>query len=145
MSDLAGLADATLSWGRSAALNVKLRSRVTVWRKTGQSAQSGSTGREEPIWDDVHTDLPFGLDGSGTSDGGSHEVTVGGVTYEQATAVGKFPATLVDLRAGDYIEVTDGEWAGSVFTVVAATEADQKTARRVPIAGAKAQAGWDET
>jgi hypothetical protein len=110
-----------------------MTSRVTVLRKSDRTAQNESTGEESPVWDIVHTDLPFRLDFSSSSDGGSRRIEVAGVEYETATAVGHFPATTADLADGDYIDVTAGECAGDVFSIVKAVRADQKTARRLPL------------
>jgi hypothetical protein len=119
-----------------------MTSRVTVRRKTGNMVQNEETGEEVPEWLVIHTDLPFRLDGSSTGDGGSHEVNIGGVTYEQATAVGHFPALTADLEDGDFVDVTSGEWPGAVFSIVAAVRADQKTARRLPIAEESRPEEW---
>lgn len=118
--------------GRAMA-EARMTSRVTVRRKSGRPPQNEETGEEVPEWLVIHTNLPFRLDGSSSGDGGSHTVTIGGVTYEQATAVGHFPALTADLEDGDFIDVAAGEWLGAVFSIVAAVKADQKTARRVPI------------
>lgn len=102
-------------------------------RKTGDTT-TDANGYEVPEWATVHADLPFRSDSGGTSDGGSRGVSVGGVTFEDATGVGHVPATTTDLADNDLIEVTSGEWAGDVWRVVAATgRFDSKTARRVPI------------
>lgn len=120
----------------------RMVSRVTVRRKTGKSVQDEATGEQVPEWLVVHAGLSFRLDGSSTGDGGSHAVTVGGVEYEQATAVGHFPALSADLEDGDFVDVTSGEWSGAVFSIVAAIRADQKTARRVPIAEESRPEEW---
>lgn len=112
----------------------RMTSRVTVLRKSGRQTQNESTGEESPEWLPVHTDLPFRLDFSSSSDGGSRTVTIDGVSYESATAVGHFPALTADLLDGDYIDITSGECAGDVYSIVKAVRADQKTARRLPIA-----------
>jgi hypothetical protein len=145
VSDLLAIRDAVLAEGRALSEAVRLTDRATVHRKTGRATQDESTGEEVPIWQDPppHSDLAFRVDGSSSSDGGSHVVNVGGVDYEQATAVGQFPATTDDLADGDFIEVTSGEWAGSVFSIVAAITADQKTARRVPIREEQRPQEWD--
>lgn len=123
-----------------AEAEARMTSRVTVRRKTG-----GTTivnGLEVPAWATVHADLPFRSGGGTSGDGGSRGVTIGGVTFEEATAVGHVPATTVDLADNDLIEVTSGEWAGDVFRIVAAIRYDQKTARRVPIVEAQRPEEW---
>lgn len=115
-------------------------SRVAVMRKTGNFTTVN--GLEVPEWATVYPDLPFRSGGGSTGDGGSRGVTIGGVTFEQATGVGHMPATTDDLDDNDLIEVTSGEWAGDVFRVVAAIRYDQKTARRVPIVEEQRPAEW---
>lgn len=132
--------EATLERGRAAA-RARMRSATKVRRKTGRAAQDAN-GAQNATWAVVHASLPFRLDGSVGSDGGSHTVTIAGVTYEQATAVGHFPADTEDLADGDFLEVISGEWAGAVFSIVAAIRADQKTARRVPIAEQPRPTEW---
>ncbi len=120
----------------------RMISRVTIRRKTGETAQDEDSGLEVPIWASVYTNLPFRSSAGSTGDGGSNGVTIGGVTFEEATGVGHFPATATDLADGDLIEVTVGEWAGDVWRIVAAIRYDQKTARRVPIVEAARPEEW---
>jgi hypothetical protein len=108
-----------------------MTSRVAVMRKTGDTTDVG--GYEVTEWAAVHVDLPFRSDSGGSSGGSSRGVTIGGVTFEDATGIGHTPATTADLENDDLIEVVSGEWAGDVYRVVAAVRYDQKTARRVPI------------
>lgn len=143
MSDLLAIRDQALALGRELTETVRLTAEVTIRRRTGRTTQNESTGERIPIWDVVDTHVPFRLSGSGSSDGGSHKVDIGGVTYEQATAVGHLPAEFADLADNDFLEVTSGEWEGSVFSVVAAIVADQRTARRVPIAEERRPEEWD--
>lgn len=109
-----------------------MTSRVTVRRKL-DTTTTNDAGYEVPDWLVVHADLPFRTGAGSSGDGGSRGVTIGGVTFEDATAVGHFPATTADLRDDDFIDVVSGEWVGSVFRIVAAIAYDQKTARRLPI------------
>lgn len=125
-----------------AEAEARMVARVDVYRKTGRTAQDEETGREAPEWVKVHSDLPFRLDGGSTGDGGSRGVTVGGVTYEQATAVGHNPADTTDLEDNDFYDITSGEWAGQVYRIVEAVKADQKTASRVPIVEEQRPEEW---
>lgn len=120
----------------------RMVSRVTIHRATGRTTQSETTGLEVPVWDDVYAALPFRLDGGSSGDGGSRTITIAGTTYEQATGVGHLPHNTVDLADNDLIEITAGEWAGSVWRVVEAVRGDQKTARRVPIVEADRPGEW---
>jgi len=110
-----------------------MTSRCRVLRRSGRSPQNESSGEQSPEWIVVHADLPFRLGTGSSADGGSRAVTIDGISFEEATGVGHLPATTSDLRDGDYIDVTSGEWAAFVCSVIEATRADQKTARRVPI------------
>lgn len=116
-----------------AEAEARMTSRVNVLRKSGRQVQDESTGEQSPEWIPVHTDLPFRLDFGSSSDGGSRRIEIDGVSYELATAIGHLPALTDDLLDGDYFEVTSGECAGSVWSVVKAGRADQKTARRLPL------------
>ena len=118
---------------RRAAL-AQLSSRVTVRRGSGTQKVNGI---EVSGWADVHVDLPFRLVG-----GRSHTVTVGGVQFEEATALGDMPADTTDLADDDLIDITAGEWAGSVFRVVEAVKGDQSTVRRVPIVETQRPKEW---
>lgn len=121
-----------LARGRAAA-EARMLSRITVRRLTGRQAQDEDNGTEAPEWETVHADVPIRLDFGSSSDGGSRGVQVGGVHYEQATAVGHLPIDTAGLRDGDYFEITAGAWAGAAYSIVKAVQADQKTARRLPI------------
>lgn len=132
--------DAEIADFREDALE-RMTSRVVVMRKTGARVKNAK-GYDVPEWAAVHVGLPFRSSGGAGGDGGSRGVTIGGVTFEEATGIGSVPATTADLRDDDLLEVTDGEWVGDVFRVVAAVRYDQKTARRLPIVEAKRPEEW---
>lgn len=111
----------------------RMTSTATVRRPTGRTVQDEGTGREVRVWDVVHTDVPFQYAGSSNGDGGTRRITVAGSEYQQATGVGKFAHDLTDLADGDHIEITAGEWAETVLSIVEAVKKDQATARRVPV------------
>lgn len=117
----------------------RMTSRVTIARKSGKAKVDGY---DVPVWERVHTDLPFRLDGSAANDGGSIGVTIGGVRFEGATCVGHVPATTTDLRDDDLIEITEGESVGRFFRIEKATLLDQKTARRFPLADTQRPKEW---
>lgn len=119
----------------------RMTSRVTIMRRTGETT-TDSDGYEVPEWAAVHVDLPFRLGGGSSGDGGSRGVTIGSVTFEEATGIGSMPATTVDLEDNDLALLTAGEWAGDVYRVVAAIRYDQKTARRVPIVEERRPEEW---
>lgn len=118
----------------------RMTARVSVMRKTG--GKTVVNGLEVPEWAAVHVDLPFRLAGSSTGDGGTRTVTIGGVQYQQATGVGHMPAATADLKDNDLIDVTSGEWAGTVLRIVEATKKDQATARRVPVVEVARPTEW---
>jgi len=113
-----------------------MTSRVDVYHKTDETT-TDADGYEVPVWEPVHYDLPFRLVG-----GDTRAVTVGGVTFQEATARGDMPWDTTDLADGDYLDVISGEWAGSVFRVVEAVKGDQRTARRVPVAEVPRPGEW---
>lgn len=119
-------------------------SRVTVRRSTGRMVQDEQTGMESPEWVVVHADLPFRLAERGGMSGsaGSRKVNIGGIEFQQATAEGHLPADTFDLEDDDHIEITAGEWPGTVWRVVEAVKGDQRTARRVPIIEASRPEEW---
>lgn len=120
----------TLQNGRAAAL-ARMLSTTTVRRKTDRTAQNESNGEQSPVWDVIHTDLPCRIDPSRIG-GASRHLEVGGVEIEQATPRLDFPWDTDDLQDGDLVDVTAGEYSGSVYQVVEAVKGDQRTARRVP-------------
>lgn len=134
-----------LASGRRAA-EARMTSRATIRRPRVNEAGSpvyttNEAGYDVPAWDTVYSDLPCRIDSAG-SDGGSRGVTVGGVTYENATGVAHFPAPSPLLADGDLIHVTSGEWPDEVYRIVAAVKYDQKTARKLPIAEADRPEEW---
>lgn len=133
--------ETALAAGRRAAES-RMTSRVTIHR-AGPKQVDPITGYEEPTWTTPHVDLPFRLDGPGTNDGGSREVSIGGVAIEGATTMGHVPALTRDLEDDDLLEVTSGEWAGTVWRLVRAIGLDQKTARRLPLVDAKNGREWE--
>lgn len=102
-----------------------------VHRKTGQTVLVDRL--KVPEWDQVHTNLAMRLDRSGSGDGGTRGVTIADVTYETATGLGHWPALTDDMQDDDLVEIVGGQWAGTVWRIVKAVMADQKTARRLPI------------
>ena len=126
-----------------AEAEARMGSRVTIRRDTGEVDRAPSTTLERPLWDTVDTEVPFRLDGSGSGDGGTRTVSIDGVDYQEATAVGHLPATRTDLADNDLLDLTTGEWAGTVWRVIKAVRADQKTARRVPIVEVGRPKEWD--
>ena len=126
--------DAELPFLRAEA-TARMTSTARVHRLTGDMVKVD--GYEVPEWATVYAARPFRLVG-----GDTRKVTIGGVDFQEATARGDFPWDTSDLRDGDLVEVTAGEWAGSVFRVVEAVKGDQRTARRVPVAEVSRPGEW---
>lgn len=118
-----------------------MASRCAVMRKTG-AWTTDPDGVEVPEWTTVYPSLPCRITSGSASDGGSRGVTIGSVTFENATGVARFPWPSDLLRDGDLFEVTSGEWPGEVYQVVAAIRYDQLTDRRVPIVEADRPEEW---
>ena len=114
-----------------------MTSRVDIYRKTDDTTTTDANGWEIPVWEVVAYDVPFRLVG-----GDTRAVTVGGVTFQEATARGDMPWDTTDLEDNDLLDVTSGEWVGSVFRVVEAVKGDQRTARRVPVAEVSRPGEW---
>lgn len=123
-----------LSAGRAAAER-RMTSRVSIAHTTGGKT-TNADGYEVDGLATSYTDVPFRLD-----DVRGHDVTIGGVTFSEATGIGHFPASQ-ELQDGDVVRVDRGEWAGSYHRIVKAIKADQKTARKVPIVEVSQPEGW---
>lgn len=115
-----------LASGRRTAL-ARMTSTATVRRMTGRTVQDESTGLEVPVWADVYTGPVRFVGGS------TRTVTIGGVEFQEATGRVDFPHDTTDLADGDLVDITAGEWAGTVLRIVEAVKGDQRTARRVPV------------
>lgn len=142
--DVAGLParlEARLARGRSMAA-ARMLSRCVVWRKTGGYV-TNADGAQVPEWAAVYVDLRVRIGSGSSGDGGSRGVTIGSVTFENATGVGHFPVSAELLEDGDLFEVVGGECTGDVYRIVAAIRYDQQTARRLPIEETQSPAeGW---
>lgn len=128
--------EATLPQLRAEA-EARMTSTATVRRKTGVMVQDESTGLEVPEWADVYTG-PMRFVG-----GATRTVTIGGVEFQEATGRADFPHDTTDLADGDLIDITAGEWAGTVLSIVEAVKGDQRTARRVPVVEVSRPEEWD--
>lgn len=109
-----------------AEATARMTSRANVRRATGDTTQVD--GYDVPEWATIHAAIPFRFVG-----GESRKVTIGGVDFQEATGRGDFPWDTTDLADGDLVEITVGEWAGTVLRIVEAVKGDQRTARRVPV------------
>lgn len=112
----------------------RMTSTATVRRK---GAQVTTDGFEEQGWTEVHYGEPMRYVG-----GTTRRIELAGVAYQEASGRADFRHDLTDLADGDLIEITAGEWAGTVLRVLEATKGDQRTARRVPVVETSRPTEW---
>lgn len=115
-------------------------STVHVWRKTDLMVPDAN-GYDVPEWVVELADVPCRI----ASDRGaapSRTVSTPGGDLTLGVRTAHFPAATEGLRDGDYIEVTAGRLVGSVWQVVEADDADQQTARRVPVVAVDRPGGF---
>lgn len=120
----------------------RMTSRATIYRRTGRTAQDETTGRQVPIWDVIHADVPFRLGGSDQGDSASRRQEIAGVEVQTAVRVGHLPSGTAGLSDGDWIDITDGENAGRAFSIVEVEWKDQATDRRVPLLAQNRPQEW---
>lgn len=131
------ITDADLAEFRAEAVS-EMTSRANVRRITGRGPRNPDTGAETSSWAMAHAGIPFNLKG-----GRSRTITIGGIEFTEATAEGHLPADTFDLIDEDLIEVTAGEWAGTVWRVLEAVKGDRDVKRRLPIVEAARPPEWD--
>lgn len=122
--------------GLRAEALARMTSTCTVRRTTGRTTQDEATGEEVPEWADAYSG-PFRFVG-----GSSKTVTIGGVEFQEATGRADFPWNTTNLADGDLIDITAGDWAGTVLQIVEAIKGDQRTARRVPVVETSRPEEW---
>lgn len=115
-------------------------STVHVWRKTGEMVPDAN-GYDVPEWVVELADVPCRI-GSSLGAGQSRTVSTPGGDLTLGVRVAHFPAATEGLKDGDHIEVTAGRLVGSVWQVVEADDADQQTARRVPVVAVDRPGGF---
>ena len=124
--------------GREARVRLGMfPSTATVRRTTGRTTQDESTGLEVPVWAVVYSG-PCRFVG-----GATRTVTIAGVEQQVETAEVHFPHDTTDLADGDLVEMTAGEWSGTVLSIVEAVKGDQRTARRVPVVQHDRPSEWE--
>jgi hypothetical protein len=113
---------------------------VQVRRKTGETT-TDADGYEVDEWVVELAEVPCRI-GSDRGASQSRTVSTPGGDVTLAVRVAHFPAATEGLRDGDFIEVVDGRLLGSVWRIVEADDADQQTARRVPVVAAERPSEW---
>lgn len=121
-----------------------MTSRATIHRATAGAPQNEVTGLKGSTWTAVATAVPLRLKaGSASSAGNIRREVVGGIELSQSLAQGYMPAATTGIRDNDLIEITSGEWAGTVWRILEATKGDQLTSRRLPLIETTRPAEWD--
>lgn len=116
-------------------------STVTIRRKTGQLVKD-AIGFESPEWAVVATGVPMRLAGTAANSAPYKVETPARGVVNQAARVGHFPAAQANLADGDYVEVTAGENADTVWRLIEVTWQDQATARRLPMEQVNRPTEW---
>lgn len=124
----------------------RMSSRTRSWRRTLNADGTPATttnadGYEVPAWEIPHPDIPCRL-ASKTGAGQSRTVSTAGGDVQVASRELHLPASTTDVHDGDLFEITEGENAGTVWQVVEADGADQKTALRLPVVAAQRPEEW---
>lgn len=120
----------------------RMTSLATVRRRTGQTVQDETSGRDVPAWEVTHTDLPCRYKAGNQSQGTSRTIRLEGADVEQAVGQWHCPFDTEDLLDGDLVEITAGEWPGMVLRIVEASRGDQMTARRIPVVEVEKPTEW---
>lgn len=115
-------------------------STVSVWRKTG-GITTDADGYEVPEWAIELAEVPCRI-GSDKGASQSRTVSTPGGDVTLAVRVAHMPVSVDNLSDGDLLEVTAGRLIGSIWQVVEADDADQQTARRVPVVATERPGGW---
>ena len=113
---------------------------VQVRRRTGETT-TDADGYEVDEWVVELAGVPCRI-GSDRGASQSRTVSTPGGDVTLAVRVAHFPAATEGLRDGDFIEVVAGRLLGSVWLIVEADDADQQTARRVPVVAAERPSEW---
>lgn len=121
-------------------MGAPIGSTVQVRRKTGGTT-TDADGYEVDEWVIELAEVPCRI-GSDRGAAQSRTVSTPGGDVTLAVRVAHFPAATEGLRDGDLIEVVAGRLLGSVWRVVEADDADQQTARRVPVVAAERPSEW---
>jgi hypothetical protein len=112
-------------------------------RKTGQMVKTES-GYESPEWEIVADPTPLRLAGTAANSAPYKTETPNVSEINRAARVAHFPVSLTELRNDDYLEITAGENAGTVWRLIEATWQDQATARRIPVEQVDRPSEWGQ-
>lgn len=116
-------------------------STADVRRRTGRMVQDETSGREVPEWEIVLPEVPCRI-GSDKGSAPSRTVSTPGGDVQLGTRTAHFPAATEGLRDGDMVDIIAGRLAGTVWQIVEADDADQQTARRVPVIAVQRPQEW---
>lgn len=119
----------------------RMTSRCVIRRDNGLAPQQ-SDGVQPRAWLTVHTDLPCRVSGPSRGAATSRTVSTPGGDVEVPVRTWSVKHDTTNLEDGDLIEITAGPCAGEVLVIVDASQADQRTAYRVPVIGAHRPEEW---
>lgn len=131
----------------------RMESRCTLLRPTGRMDQDEDSGREYPVWQTLAVNVPLRVAGPPRSASPSRAESVPGGDVQTGRPIGSVPLVIEWLddvpaadrehRDGDHIDVTAGETAGLVLSIVEADPTDQTTARRFTVEAVQRPEEWD--
>lgn len=127
--------------GLRAHAESRMTSTATIRRKTGGST-TDADGYRVPEWEVVHVELPCRFPSPGSGASGTRTVSTPAGETQVAARRWDCPALTDNLRDGDYIDVTAGRMAETVWHLIEVTPADQETARRCPVEQVERPSEW---
>lgn len=142
MSFLQSAIDAELPFLQAEA-QARMTSTAIIRRKTGQMTKDAN-GYELPEWIVVAASTPLRLAGTAANSAPYKTETPNVSEINRAARVAHFPASLTGLANDDYLEITTGENAGTVWRLIEAAGQDQATARRLPVEQVDRPSEWGQ-
>ena len=119
----------------------RMTSTCIIRRANGLAAQQ-SGGRQPRAWLIVKADQRCRVSGSARGAAASRTVATDGGDVEVQVRTLHLPHGTTGLVDGDLVEVTAGDSAGQVLRIVEVSTADQTTALRLPVVGARRPEEW---
>lgn len=116
-------------------------SNATLWRRVAREEQDESNGSEAPEWLAVHLSLPCRI-GSDRGSAPTRTINTPGGEMQVGARTAHFPVDTYDLADGDLIEIIAGRLIDTVWQIAEADDADQQTARRVPVVAVDRPEEW---
>ena len=132
-----------LARGRAMA-NARMTSTCAIRRDGGLGEQDPVTGIQPRIWEQIHVDLPCRLSGNPRGASTSRKLSPASGEVEVPVRYLSVAFDTAGIEDGDLVEITSGERAGLVLQIVESSGADQQTALRLPVIGARRPDEWIE-